>query len=261
MKGKIATTILGLTLLTTNAAMAAALYSQSTDNGCGYASQNDTTSGGYGNFATVYDDFTLGSASAVTSVNWIGSIFEGPIEPVTGFTINFLSDVNGQPGTVLASENIVGDAGQTSLGNDQSGDAEFSYRATLPTAFSATGGTTYYLSIVADLAFEPEWGWETSGVGDDGAYQNFFGGEYSLAPYGGGNMAFTLDGSVLDTGVDPPAPSIPDGGSTLLLLGLACLGLTLARGKVRSFMPALVQGGRAVGPPISRAPSAGLIGV
>ena len=39
----------------------------------GYYSQNDTSVGGAGNYATVYDNFTLASTDTILSVYWVGS--------------------------------------------------------------------------------------------------------------------------------------------------------------------------------------------
>lgn len=64
------------------------LYNQPWDGtGNAYSSQNDT-SGGFGNFATVYDNFTLGVTSTVADVNWTGGFFN-PIEmgSITAFTV------------------------------------------------------------------------------------------------------------------------------------------------------------------------------
>ena len=44
---------------------AATLFSQPTNNFGGYFSQNDTNSGGLGNYATSFDNFTLGSTATI----------------------------------------------------------------------------------------------------------------------------------------------------------------------------------------------------
>ena len=50
------------------------LYAQNPDFLNVYASQNDTT-GGNGNYATTYDNFTLGTTSNVDEFAWIGGYF------------------------------------------------------------------------------------------------------------------------------------------------------------------------------------------
>jgi len=193
-------------------ASAGVLYSQPANNpGTYYASQNDTTLGGYGNFAIVYDDFTLAGASTVTTVDWTGGYYGGGGTPdITGFTVDFFSDNAGQPGALLVSDSVVGNAGQTLLG-----DGDFSYSAGAP--FSAAGGTKYWLSIVPDMAFPPQWGWESSSPsgGDGIAYQYFLGNTSQV----GTDFAFTLEGNA----------SVPDGGSTAMLLGMGVAGLTWLR--------------------------------
>jgi len=58
--------------------------------------------------------------------------------------------------------------------------------------FDAAGGTTYWLSIVPDLAFPPQWGWENSNVGDGAGVQTFFGSTGPITS----DSAFTLNGTV-----------------------------------------------------------------
>ena len=47
------------------------IYAQNPDGNGLIASQNDT-GGGFGNFATAYDNFSLGSTTALTEVQWEG---------------------------------------------------------------------------------------------------------------------------------------------------------------------------------------------
>jgi hypothetical protein len=216
MKVKIAT-VLGVGMLAVSSAKAGVLFNQASDSGTSFASQNDTTAGGFGNFATVYQDFTLGSASSITKVDWTGAYFNPPTQgTITAFTLDFYSDNAGQAGTLLASDVISGTAGETADGSDGAGDLQFTYSSALPGSFSAAGGTKYWLSIVPDMAFPPQWGWGTSSTGDGSGYQNFFGASSTV-----GNFALTLEGTA----------SVPDGGTTSMLLGLALAGLGFAKRK------------------------------
>jgi hypothetical protein len=190
------------------------LYNQATDNNGAYASQNDTS--GFGNFATAYDDFTLGASALVTRVDWVGSYFNLSVQgAITAFTLTVWSDYGGQPGSSLFSESINGASNEvavnTNSGSDAFGDPEFNYSANLP--FNAIAGTQYWLSIVPDLAFPSLWGWETS-TGTESSpvsYQDYF-GTRSQNPT---DLAFTLLGN-------PGGNSVPEPGSlTLLCLGLA----------------------------------------
>lgn len=149
------------------------IYFQNPDFNGAYSSQNDTN--GFGNFATAYDNFTLGATYNISTVEWIGSYFNPSIQaPITGFTVNFYADSGGAPGALLGTTgDVPGNANEFSLGLDNAGNPTYLYG--LSTNFTATGGTTYWLSIVPDLGFPPQWGWETGTGGDGASYQCFFG--------------------------------------------------------------------------------------
>lgn len=193
MKKQLTALLLGVAALQAQADPV--IYSQPYDGnaGGGFASQNDTVPGGFGNFATVYDNFTFPNPHNITDVHWTGIYFNsGHTSDVTGFTIQFWSDNAGEPGVSLASYSIVGTANQTSLGSDV-----FSYDTILSSAFQAQAGIQYWLSVVPDLGFPPQWGW-LGGTGGDGlAYQDFLGSRSSVSP----DRAFQLTG----TGVPEPA--------------------------------------------------------
>lgn len=185
---------------------ASTLFSQAYDNtGNLYATQNDTNS--FGNFATVYDNFTLGSNANITNVQFIGGYFNPPNQgPITGWTIQFWSDNAGQPGSSLFSQHIAGTGNETSIGTDL-----FSYSLDI-SGFAALAGTQYWLSVVPDLGFPPQWGWGESVAGDLNSFQDFFGSRSEL----GVDMAFTLNGT--------PTGGVPEPAS-LFLLGSGLLGL------------------------------------
>jgi hypothetical protein len=165
-----------------------------------YASQNDTNSGGFGNFATVYDNFTLGSTSSINMVKWTGGYFNpGPPGAITNFNVDFWANSGGAPGGLLASTVVAGAANETFLGG-----VDYSYSLNLGTPFTASAGTQYWLSVVPDMGFPPQWGW-ASGTGGDGiAYQDFFGTRSQLST----DMAFSLVGNTTAT---------PEPGSMLLM--------------------------------------------
>ena len=204
------------------------LYSQQTDNNNLLASQNDTGMFGFGNFATAYDNFTLATANSVDAVTWVGSYYNPQIHgTITAFTLKIYANSGGTPGAVLNTTSLSGNAGETSLGSDNLGDLEYSYSANLSTAFAAAAGTEYWLSIVPDLAFPPQWGWEdSSGAGDPGdhhAYQVYMGTGSGQST----DLAFTLRGN--------PAGAVPEPYSVALLgtvLGLIAIGARRRKGSV-----------------------------
>lgn len=217
-------------------ARAGVLYSQSTDitnpSSLPTTSQNDTSSSpGLGNFATAYDNFTLASGGSITSIDWTGSYLAGtfsgnPQGSITAFTLtiwgNDTSVPGGQPDTGNPPLEQVSTTSfnETSLGNDVGGDAVFTYSSAIPT-FSAAAGTQYWLSIVPDLAFPIEWGWQSATTGGDGlGYQDSFGSRATLS----NDFAFALNG--------PNASAVPEPASLALLLsGVA--GFPMLRGLTR----------------------------
>jgi hypothetical protein len=185
------------------------VYFQNPDFNGANSSQNDTTVGGFGLFAQVYDNFTLGGTTSLSSVQWVGSYFNPATQgPITAWTLQIYGDSGGQPGTLLYNTNVGGTAGETFIGLDNVGDPTYLY--TLAVNFSAAAGTQYWLSVYPDLAFPPQWGWETATGGDGVSYQDFFGSRTQLAA----DEAFALF-----AGTTTPEPG------TLVLLGSGILGL------------------------------------
>ena len=189
------------------------LYNQSFDTvaGTGYASQNDTNAGGLGNFATTYDNFTLPNLSTVTDVSWTG-LYSGTISPIAGFTLQFYSDNGGVPGLSVYSTYITGTANETDIGSFN-GFESYTYAATLGSSFTALGGTQYWLSIVPDLGYPPQWFWAT-GTGGDGAGYQVFQGTGAASTH---DMAFSL------SGLATPEPF------TFGMMGLGLAGIALAK--------------------------------
>jgi hypothetical protein len=204
------------------------LYSQPTNYFGGFYSQDDTTTGGLGNFATVYDDFTLSSTATIGSVSWVGNI-DNSVSP-TAFTIDIFANSTsscpgGEPscpntGSMLYSTTISGNAGQTFLKNDFFGDPAYSYSD--PIDFTATAGTEYWISIVAAVPLSAgDWSWESGTGGDGYSYQNFFGATTAIQV----DEAFDLN---------TPSSAVPEPASAALLgVGLAMLALASRRFKRR----------------------------
>lgn len=206
MKLLLKTAIAGGALAMACAAHAGILYSQAYD-GTGnlYSSQNDI-SGGNGLFAQVWDDFQLSSDSNVNGVAWTGGYFNGSPAPISQFFLGLYADAGGTPGALMAYGNFGGNGGE-SCG---AGPIPCTYSVSFADYTMSAG--TYWVSVVPDIGFPPQWGWATSATGTGNAYQCFLG---TCNTIGGANMAFDIMGA--------PVPE-PETWA-LMLLGLGGVGV------------------------------------
>lgn len=173
------------------------------------ASQNDTNLGGFGNFATVFQQFTLPRTASdwdLESFHWVGGYFNPAVQgPITAWTLTFYLDNGGIPGAPIAAGSFPGNGGETFVGN-VNGFPIYVYWLYFQ-SFDVLPGT-YWASVVPDLGFPPQWGWATSS-GTDPGYQCFF-GSCGLTGVG---FAYAVDGR--------PTPE----PGTLIMLGTGVLGI------------------------------------
>ena len=202
----------GLLLLGLSAA-GAQIYVQPYDlSGFARTSQNDTSVGGVGSYATAYDNFVLGSDSTLTGLTFTGIYFHpGVVGTTTSFQVQFYTDNAGQPGSSIYSSLISGNGNEAC---DSSANPVCTYSVDVD--FSAVGGTPYWLSIVSNSDFGPEWGWARGINGDDGSYQDFFSEHGALD----GDLAFSL----------LAAKEVPEPSTwAMMLIGFAAVGAALRR--------------------------------
>lgn len=194
-------------LVLSAAAFADTLYTQPYDgNGYLYASQNDTSSGGLGNFATTYDNWNInpGGLYNVNDVQFTGGYISGSAGSITGWTVNVYFDSgSGTPGSLQHTAHVSGNGGETLLGGNI-----YTYDIT-GLSFQELSNIPYWISVVPDLSLaQAQWGWATGTGGDGAAYQSYF-GQAGATEF---DQAFTL------------GTSVPEPG-TLVMLGTGVLGL------------------------------------
>jgi hypothetical protein len=195
------------------AAQAGVIFSQASvfpDRGL-LASQNDSNSSPSDNFATAYDNFSFSSDNLVDGIDWVGAYFNPPTAgPISSFALSIFDDNAGQPGSLLFSETITGNAGETFIGTNNIGRPTYSYSANLTNTFLAQAGETYWLAIVPTIGFPPQWGWYISSQGDGVSYQDFLESRFQRDR----DVAFSLTGE-----------RVPEPSAILGLLSLGLLGI------------------------------------
>jgi len=127
------------------------------------------------NFATAYDNFTFTSSGVISNLSWIGQYETGSTLPTGGpnFQVRFYTSLGATAGSAVpvATYNI-GTANEIALTGAGLG---FHGYSTALTPFNVTGGTQYFVSIVAQMNYAVSgWGLAFSSVGgDDVSVQDF----------------------------------------------------------------------------------------
>lgn len=162
------------------------------------------------------DNFMLGSASVVGAIQWMGKSNSG----ANDFTFTFYADDAGQPGAVLLSS-----TGNLTTSTFVSGpEVRTLYSSNLNNSFSASAGTTYWLSVFNN-APDANWAWSHIGVELDGSVQRQNNEAAWLFPWDF-DLNFALEG----VSATVPAPaSLTMVALGMLLLGRKSLGSRRAR--------------------------------
>jgi hypothetical protein len=168
----------------------------------------------------VADDFVLSMDSTVTDVKWYGYYTLDPSSAVTSvdFSIDFLSDDGGSPSlpdgsmgqqTVVAT---LADTTWVSVGPTAPDQTIYEFTATLSSPVSIFASDKTWLSIVeTDTDTTAQWLWSRYDNTPTGLayFDGLFDNEWKVSS---GNLAFSLDGTV----VDDMTNVIPAPGAVLL---------------------------------------------
>ncbi len=243
--------MLTLVVLFPAASHAGVLYTQTSSypgNFNALTSQNQASGANYQS----YDNFSLVSTGTVQSITWQGfywdprgSAFNPPAPNTTSFQIGFFANQNNLPGSLIGSAILLTNVqsafvGTAAFGPDNFGNLDtvdvMNFSADLATGFTATGGQTYWLSIVSFASsYPPAWLW-TSGTGGDGISAQLNYGAAN-AVYRSGDRTFSLSDapqSGLQSGIPPTNPPtgtledapVPEPGTlALLATGLISSGI------------------------------------
>ena len=183
-------------------------------------SQNQASGAQY----QTYDDFSLAGGGTISQLTWQGFYWNRlnhnanpPAPNTTSFQVGFFQNNLGLPGTLVAGPILLTSVKSTIVGNSIfNGDPVQirNYSANLQSSFSASPGTTYWLSIVSFASgAPPEWLWTSGQGGDNYSAQEQYGVSLTQIPR---DRAFALYAANLG---DPLPPLIPEPG-TCVLAGL-----------------------------------------
>ena len=163
-----------------------------------------------------FEKFTLATTTSISHLRWRGGYIGNNSvgNPVVEFNIKIYgSTANGfYPDLAnphLKKYTVTGNANQTAV-ELVGGVQMFDYSVTLPTSFSATAGTGYWIQIEASQYGYPlTWGHATGGGGNNAHYRRVGNSYYS----GSGDLALTLSADVPTTYNVAASSSSASGGS------------------------------------------------
>jgi len=124
------------------------------------------------NLSTVYDNFTFAESGVVDSIAWAGAYDTAGVTGAT-FVLSLYDSLGPTAGSAVPVQQFtVGAAGEAAV----AGIPNFFLYSTTAAPFTITGGTNYWLSIVAHFDYSVAgWGWAFSGLGGDNLSVNDFG--------------------------------------------------------------------------------------
>lgn len=163
-----------------------------------------------------FEKFTLATTTGISHLAWRGGYIGNnqTANPVAEFVIKIYgSSANGfypdLANPYLRKYTITGNANETAAGVF-GGVQMFDYSVTLPTSFTATAGTGYWIQIEASQYGYPlTWGHATGSGGNNAHYRRLGNSYYS----GSGDLALTLSADIPTTYVIDATSSSAPGGS------------------------------------------------
>lgn len=159
------------------------------------------------------DDFVLPTDSIINDLHWWG-VYEANQVVADDFTFYFYEDDNGPDvGTVVTAQPVNFGRTATTLQNNVNSDV-YRYDADLSVSIPVTGGTTYWLAIINDIAGTEEWFWQTASTTGASAASGDQGSTWTVFP------------SDFDTAFEITGVPVP---GTAALLSLGLLGFGAAR--------------------------------